>query len=215
VRAVIFDCDGTLVDSEGIAFRVIHRHACELGLAGFADTGLQQLRGRSMASCLAALEAQLGRPLPEDFEAQLRRSMAEVFRRELQPMPGASWLLGALHVPFCVASNGPRAKTELTLGLTGLLPQFTGRIFSAYDVQAFKPDPGLFLTAARSMGIDAARCAVVEDSVPGMRAGLAAGMAVYAMPGADMPDDLLSHVHPLGDLRELARQAWNRPPQAA
>ena len=137
--------------------------------------------------------------------------MAEVFRDRLAPVAGAMELVRGLSLPFCVASNGPLEKIELTLGLTGLLPHFAGRIFSADEVGSWKPDPGLFLAAATAMGVDPSRCAVVEDSLPGLRAGLAAGMTVYALrPLHDIPADLLPRVRPLARLGDLRAAAWYR-----
>jgi beta-phosphoglucomutase-like phosphatase (HAD superfamily) len=89
-------------------------------------------------------------------------------------------LVAALNIPMCVASSGPREKIELSLSLTGLLPFFAGRIFSSYEVGFWKPDPGLFLHAAKAMAVEPSRCVVVEDSLPGIQAGIAAGMTVFA-----------------------------------
>lgn len=88
-------------------------------------------------------------------------------------------MLRQLDRPYCVASSGPRDKIEHSLSITGLLGYFPGRIFSAYDVGSWKPDPGLFLHAAETMGVAPERCAVVEDSVLGVQAGVAAGMTVF------------------------------------
>jgi beta-phosphoglucomutase-like phosphatase (HAD superfamily) len=93
------------------------------------------------------------------------------------------WRCWKLHLPFALASNAPHHKIELCLRVTGLLPHFAGRIFSAYDVQRWKPDPALFLFAAERLGVPPQRCAVVEDSLPGVQAGLAAGMQVIALQG--------------------------------
>jgi HAD superfamily hydrolase (TIGR01509 family) len=182
--ALIFDCDGTLVDSEAILLEVVIDQARALGLADISPAEMRAWKGRSMASGMKALSEALGRPLPADFEDKVRARMADIFSDRLRPMPGAAEMLARLRVPFCVASNGPRHKTELTLGLTGLRHLFEGRIFSAYDVGSFKPDPGLFLHAARAMGVAPERCAVVEDSEPGARAGLAAGMKVFVLRSA-------------------------------
>lgn len=97
------------------------------------------------------------------------------------PMPDARQVVERIGLPICVATNGPRSRAELTLGITGLLPFFEGRIYSAVEIGSYKPLPDLFLHAAVEMGVAPAQCAVVEDSEPGMRAGLAAGMAVYAI----------------------------------
>ena len=212
IDAVIFDCDGTLVDSEPLLLRVMVAEAVKLGMPPTMAADVAEFEGRSMASSLQLLESRFGRPFPPGFEALLRAEMATLFRAELRPIAGAVEMLAALHVPFCVASNGPRDKTELTLGLTGLLPLFAGRIHSAFEVGAFKPDPALFLHAAAAMGVAPERCAVVEDSVFGIRAGLAAGMHVYAYRDiASLPTDLASRVLPLGRLTDLCAATWNRP----
>lgn len=211
VELVIFDCDGTLVDSEELGFEVLLAQARRVGVPFAPGEDLQDLRGKSMASCLATLAERLGAPLPASFESDFRQAAAAVFRQRLQPMAGALRLLEQLCLPCCVASNGPRSKTELTLGITGLLPLFQDRIFSAYEVGAFKPDPGLFLAAARAMGVSPAACAVVEDSVPGMLAGLAAGMQVYAVaPAQPLPPPLVGKVRVLQRLEDLAREPWHR-----
>jgi HAD superfamily hydrolase (TIGR01509 family) len=210
IEMVIFDCDGTLVDSEELGFEVLLAQARAAGVPFLPGEALLALRGKSMATCLATLAERLGRPLPASFEADFRQAAAAVFRERLQPMAGAVRLLEQLRVPCCVASNGPRSKTELTLGITGLLPLFQGRIFSAYEVGSFKPEPGLFLAAARAMGVSPARCAVVEDSLPGMLAGVAAGMQVYAVaPAPPLPAQLAGKVRVLERLEDLVRESWH------
>jgi HAD superfamily hydrolase (TIGR01509 family) len=204
IDAIIFDLDGTLVDSEELGLEVIHCHALALGVRLPPGQEVATFRGRSMASCLALLAENLGRPLPADFEATVRGAMADVFRARLRPMPGAHDLLRALKVPFCIATNGPRSKAELTLGLSGLLPFFRDRLFCAYDLGEFKPEPGLFLAAAAAMNVAPAHCAVVEDSLPGVQAGVAAGMQVYAVrPTQPIPEALRKQVTVLGGLQEL------------
>lgn len=203
IEAVIFDCDGTLVDSEPLGFESIIEHASAHG-ATFDLPELAAMKGQSMRSYLATVAARLDKPLPDDYEATLRERMAATFRARLQPMPGAADMLARLKIPYCVASNGPRSKIELTLGITGMLDRFGGRIYSAYEVGSFKPDPGLFLYAANAMGVPPERCAVVEDSVSGVKAGLAAGMAVYVLRSAEpLPAELASKVHAMDHLAEL------------
>ncbi|WP_298235716.1 HAD-IA family hydrolase [uncultured Azohydromonas sp.] len=203
--AVIFDCDGTLVDSEPILLATVEEQALALGVAPALLADLHEMKGQSMALTLATIGQRRGRPLPEDFEATVRARMAETLKERLQPMPGARALLRRLALPFCVATNGPRAKTELTLSITGLLPLLRpDRIFSAYEVGAFKPDPALFLHAARALGVAPGRCAVVEDSPSGVRAGLAAGMQVHVLRSAQpLPTELHARVRHLDALEEL------------
>ncbi len=209
IGAVIFDCDGTLVDSEELGFEAICEQALALGIPFAPGEANAVLRGRPMPECLDEFARRLGRPLPEGFEARLRAAMAERFRTHLQPMPGAHALLQSLALPFCIATNGPRAKVELTLSLTGLGRYFGDRVLCAYEVGLFKPDPGLFLAAARSLGVAPERCVVVEDSPPGIAAGLAAGMRVYAM-RSPLVEALGPHprVRLIDALADLAREPW-------
>ena len=186
--AVIFDCDGVLVDSEGIAEDLLAEMAAELDGAAAVDRGwFRRLRGEHFIKGIRSLEAVLGRALPHDFEDEFRDRSRRRFERELRPIPGVLEVLRELRVPFCVASNGPRDKIELNLGLAGFLPFFEGRIFSAYELDVWKPDPRFYLEVAENLGIDAAGCAVVEDSIPGVRAALGAGMTVFAFTGVDDP----------------------------
>ena len=177
---VIFDCDGTLVDSEELGTSVLLEMAGELGLhLPLRETNLL-FRGWQLDRCVAQIETWLGRKLPDDFVAQVRLRTRNTFEAKLQPIPGAVELVRTLRLPMCVASSGPREKIELSLSLTGLLPYFKDRIFSGYELGSWKPDPGLFLHAARTLGVEPARCAVVEDSLVGVQAGIAAGMQVFA-----------------------------------
>jgi HAD superfamily hydrolase (TIGR01509 family) len=202
--AVIFDCHGTLVDSEPLGLAAIAQEVLALGIDPAYLADLDTMKGQSMATTLATIAQRWDHSLPPDFEATVRARMAESFKTQLQPMPGALTLLQRLTVPYCVATNGPRAKTELTLAVTGLLPLLRGRIFSAYEVGAFKPDPTLFVHAARSIGAVPERCVVVEDSTFGVRAGLAAGMQVYALRSPEpLPADVRQHVRHLSSLKEL------------
>lgn len=179
--AVIFDCDGTLVDSEPLSAAVFAEALVGEGLAITPEQALTAFRGRRFARSVAMAEAMLGRALPVDFEATVRTRTADAFRERLRAIEGAAALLAAMPLPFCVASNAPRAKTELALTLTGLRGFVGDRVFSAYDVQSWKPDPGLFLHAAGHLGVDAAACLVVEDSEAGVLAAMAAGMRVVAL----------------------------------
>jgi HAD superfamily hydrolase (TIGR01509 family) len=123
---------------------------------------------------------------------------------ELFPMPGAKELLSRLQIPFCIATNGPREKIELTLSLTGLRSFFGDRIFCAYDMGLFKPDPGLFLQAAAKLGTIPEHCAVVEDSLPGIQAGLSAGMQVFSLLNRqELPTEVSERITFITSLDEL------------
>jgi HAD superfamily hydrolase (TIGR01509 family) len=162
---IIFDCDGVLVDSEGLASRVMADAISALGLATDEAAALEDFKGQRMQTCLEMISARLGRPLPESFEAELRSRTAAAFRGALRPVQGIESALDRIGIEYCVASSGTVDKIRLSLELTGLLPRFEGRIFSAYEVGSWKPDPGLFLHTAAAMGATPARTVVVEDSL--------------------------------------------------
>lgn len=190
---LILDCDGVLVDSEGLSSQVMRAMAGEMGLAFSAAQALDLIRGRKVAAWVAELEEMQGGPVPESFVRDFRRRTAELFTDSLSAVPGVEQALRAIDVPCCVASSAPLEKIRHTLGLTGLLARFEGSIHSAYEVGVWKPDPGLFLHAARAAQVSPENCAVVEDSVVGATAGTAAGMTVfgYAPDGSGMGPDLM------------------------
>ena len=202
IELVIFDCDGTLVDSEPLVAEVIAAAAAEYGISISAFEVHRRFKGGRLADCITALNALRAEPLPASFIETVRTRESIVLRERLQPMEGAVELLQAMHLPFCMASNGPQSKMEITLGTTGLIRLFQDRIFSAYEIGSWKPDPGLFLHAARTFGVAPQHCAVIEDSLPGILAGLSAGMRVFALTTDD--DTVLpSGVQPIRSLRDL------------
>lgn len=177
--AIIFDCDGTLVDSERVGNAVLVDCVRELGLQLSLEEALEHFAGRKMADTIKLIETWLGSPVPENFLPSLRLRMARAFQERLEPMEGVHALLGSLAVPMCVASNGPQDKMQVSLRVTGLLDFFPGRVFSAYECGSWKPEPGLFLHAARTMGVAPESCAVVEDSPLGIQAAVSAGMTAF------------------------------------
>lgn len=187
IDLVIFDCDGVLVDSERLSIEVDRRVLADLGWPLSHEQILHRFVGRSSAHFRAEVEAHLGRPLPDDWEAPYQPWYVDAFERDLTAVPGVEAALDEIPVMTCVASSGTHAKIRRTLGLTGLLPRFAGRIFSAEDVQNGKPDPDLFLHAAEHLGVAPERCAVVEDSRYGVQAAHAAGMRVYGYAGGLTP----------------------------
>ena len=171
VACVIFDLDGTLVDSEPACNQALLDLLPDLtdDLAAMTERN----RGRQFAQIRAEIEEQLGRTLPDEFEPAYRARMAEIFERELRAMPEAHEALRAIDLPICVASSGPPAKIRQALELTGLAGFFGERLFSSYEVGFWKPDPRLFLHAAKQMGAAPASCLVVEDSAAGVAAAWA------------------------------------------
>lgn len=183
---VILDCDGVLVDSEPIANRILAARLTELGLPTTPDQTVERYLGISSAKVLADVERRLEGPAPEDFLADFLTACLAAFDAELEAVEGIEAVidaLGAAGIATCVASSGEHEKIRHTLGHTGLLGRFDGRIFSTTEVSRSKPAPDLFEHAAAAMGTEPERCAVVEDSPVGVTAALAAGMDVFAYAG--------------------------------
>jgi HAD superfamily hydrolase (TIGR01509 family) len=174
----IFDCDGVLVDSEPIANRILTEELDALGLDVDLAWVCREFIGLSMSSVVERVERRLGRPVPEGFLDEVQARTFAALEAELRPVPGVVEVLDGLALPVCVASSGEPTKMRLTLGVTGLLPRFDGRLFSATQVRHGKPAPDLFLLAARTMEVEPSRCVVIEDSLPGVRAARRAGMTV-------------------------------------
>lgn len=179
VELAIFDVDGVLVDSESISARILAEMCREYGGQVTNEESLDLFRGLSFARWLEILIERGADRLPEDFEPAFRARCEVAFAAELRVFPGVPELLDTLPLPACVASNGPHAKIQRNLARTGLLHHFEHRMFSAYDVQRWKPDPGLFLHAASTLGSGAERCVVIEDSIVGVEAALRANMRVF------------------------------------
>lgn len=189
VDLVVFDCDGVLVDSEPIANRVLTQALVEAGLSLSAQEVSQATTGHSMKQVVAWAETALGGRLPRDFVSHAQARTFEAFRNELKPVSGADVVLDAIaatEIAYCVASSGDHEKMQFTLGLTGLLGRLEGRMFSTSDVARGKPAPDVFLLAASEYGAAVTESVVVEDSLPGVAGGLAAGMTVYGYAAGDV-----------------------------
>jgi HAD superfamily hydrolase (TIGR01509 family) len=200
MACIIFDMDGTLVDSEPACCQAL------LDLLPDLTDDLTSLidlyRGKKLANILTDVENKIGRKLPTAFDESYRDRVAAIFDSGLQAMPGAAETLAAIRVPICVASSAPKQKIQHALKVTGLSRFFGDRIFSSYDVGFWKPDPRLFLLAAKKMGATPDRCAVIEDSAVGIAAAVSAGMrAIQYLPyeGRDVADGALA----IRDLREI------------
>ncbi len=179
-KAVIFDCDGTLVDSERIANDVLIEYLADFGVTLTMQESAARFNGVEMKDSLRQVEDLMGAPLPVDFVDTMRDRLEQALAQRLEPVDGVHRLVESLNVPYCIASNAPPEKIELSLRVTGLLPLFQRSIHSAYQIECWKPDPALFLHAAKGMAVAPEHCAVVEDSIAGVRAGVAAGMTVFA-----------------------------------
>lgn len=187
---IIFDCDGVLVNSEVISNELLRSALARHGLEMTLDQVIETYVGRSMVSVVEISNKLLGRNLPDDFLDILQAETFKAFEERLKPVDGVRDVLIELqkqNIDFCVASSGTFEKMDVTLGLTGLKDFFDKRIYNTSQVKRGKPYPDLFLYAAEQMNVEPARCLVIEDSLPGVQAAVAAGMEVmaYSVRGAD------------------------------
>jgi D-ribulokinase len=180
---VVFDCDGVLVDSEVLALGVTRRAIGEAGLHLSDEETRQRFLGLRLDSLLSKVEAELGSPLPAEFPDDLSRDILASFSRELKGIAGVRQAVEGLKARVCVASSSSPERLQLALRVCGYETLFAPNIFSAAEVVRGKPSPDLFLHAARSMGARAQDCLVIEDSVAGVSAARAAGMAVFGFVG--------------------------------
>ena len=183
IDLVIFDCDGVLVDSEMLSAGVLMAMLTQEGYPLTEEAFRADFLGRSFAAAALRARERFGRPLPEDFESRYRDRLFATLDAELKPMPGVVEVLAGMRIPFCLATSSSPRRLALSLKASGLAQFFEGRCFTASEVQKGKPAPDLFLHAARRMGVDPARCLVIEDSELGVNAGLAAGMEVWHFAG--------------------------------
>jgi HAD superfamily hydrolase (TIGR01509 family) len=174
---VIFDLDGTLVDSEGLCNQAFLDLLPQLNETVASLT--RRNRDKKLAQILADLERRLCQTLPDTFEQQYRQRVAELFSHELKPMPGVLEMLDVMNFPKCIASSGPPLKIRQALQVSGLAPYFGDNLFSSYEMGSWKPEPGLFQYAAEAMGFMPGQCAVIEDSDVGIEAAAAAGMRAF------------------------------------
>lgn len=199
---VIFDLDGTLVDSESLCNQAFLDLVPEIH--DNVDDLVRRYRGARFAAILTDLSSRHGITFPADFEPRYRTRVASLFERSLKPMPGAVEMLEKLAYPTCIASGGPLPKIRHSLKISGLAPFFGDRLYSSYDVGSWKPEPGLFLHVAEKMGYSPEQCVVVEDSDLGVAAATRAGMrAVRFSP--DATEQLRSQTPTINDLRTLPR----------
>jgi beta-phosphoglucomutase-like phosphatase (HAD superfamily) len=201
VDLVIFDCDGVLVDSEVISCRAHAEMLTRHGYPITADQVLDRFLGVSDREARLVIESELSRKLPDDFEAQMKQAALQRYASELGAIAHVGAAIAAIDLPKCVASSGTPEKIGHGLTCAGLLDRLAPHIFSATQVRHGKPAPDLFLFAAGQMAANPARCLVIEDSVPGVTGGRAAGMTVLGFHGG-------SHCRPgHGDMLRAAGAA--------
>jgi len=200
---VIFDCDGVLIDSEVISANMLIAELRKYGVEMTLEFVSRHFLGRSYPVVLSEVREKFGVALPPEFEVAYRARLLAAFQRDLRIMPGVVETIARLGVPYCMATSSSPERVETSLALVGLTETFAGRVFTASRVARGKPAPDLFHLAAAEMGAVPARCLVIEDSLTGVRAGLAAGMQVWRfvggshLKGLDLsaPPDAQAHGH--------------------
>jgi HAD superfamily hydrolase (TIGR01509 family) len=180
---VIFDCDGVLIDSEIISARMLVADLSRLGLDIDLTYVERNFLGRSYPVVMDVIRREFGLDLPNDFEARYRENLLAAFQKDLKVVPHVHEVLAGMGVPFCVATSSSPRRAEMSLALVKLSDLVAGKVYTSTMVQRGKPAPDLFLLAAKSMAADPARTLVIEDSLTGIRAGLAAGMQVWRFVG--------------------------------
>lgn len=214
-EAVLFDCDGVLVDSEPITNGVLRDMLEELGWTLSREECMRIFVGKAVKDEVALIEAQTGHRITDEWMARFRERRNEGLVRDVKPIAGAVQAAAQLYEltggRIACASGADRFKVELQMGKCGLMPYFTGRIFSGHEMPRSKPAPDVYLAAAAALGVAPARCAVVEDTVTGVTAGVAAGATVfgYSPPeaGHDAPGALRAAgaTHIFTDMAALAQ----------
>jgi HAD superfamily hydrolase (TIGR01509 family) len=212
---VIFDCDGVLVDSERLAVSFESRKLTEIGWPMSEAEVIQRFVGRSSAYMTVEIENVIGRTV--DFWTEFEEPLRIISVSELKAIDGVKEALDAIPTATCVASSSSHSSLEFKLRLTGLLERFDGRLFSSNDVEHAKPAPDIFLFAASQCGAAPNRCAVIEDSVNGVLAGLAAGMTVFAFAGSvtgatELTLDGVTVFHEMRELPALLEQRTDARP---
>ena len=199
-EAVLFDCDGVLVDSEPLTNGVLRDMLGDLGWRMTVDECMAQFVGKAVMDEVATIEARTGFQMTEEWMATFRQRRNDALSAQLQAIPNIHGAVEAVHRHFsgriACASGADRHKVELQLHKVGLMAYFEGRIFSGHEMPRSKPFPDVYLAAAEALGVDPRRCAVVEDTVTGVTAGVAAGATVFAYspggPGHSAADALLA-----------------------
>ena len=187
IQCVIFDCDGTLVDSERLCCQALCDTFAQFGATLTFEEAADHFEGGKLADILAATKQRLGVKVSIDrLEPIYRGLLDQLFEQQLKPMEGVFEVLEFLDnkgIEYCVASNGPKDKIKRCLDLTGLLPYFDGKIFSAFDTNSWKPEPDLIQYCVMNMGFTREQCLYIDDTPKGLEAGVRAGVRSIHLAG--------------------------------
>jgi HAD superfamily hydrolase (TIGR01509 family) len=196
---IIFDCDGVLVDSEPLSMRVDVEILAGHGVVMSEDEAHRRFVGKTFAAMIAEVERDFGVRFPADASDRKDHRLLGLFERELKPVPGVVEVLRRIGIARSVASNSPFERVAEALRITGLAPFFGNRITTFEHVAKAKPEPDVFIEAARRAGFAPERCLVIEDSVTGVTAAARAGCRVLGFTGTHQhPDDHGRHLESAG-----------------
>lgn len=190
VKCIIFDCDGVLVDTEKIGHEILLSMAAEYGFEMSIEDACRHFNGRKLKECFLDIEKVISKKLPDEFESEYRQKTFAAFKTQVKAMDGVVDFIEKLKIQYCVASSGPVNKIRFNLEIAGLLDKFENKIYSSYEINSWKPDPEIFLHAAKEMGFDVKDCIVVEDSKAGVKAGVKGGFKVYGFANGFNNEDL-------------------------
>ena len=183
-EAILFDCDGVLVDSEPLVNTVLRDMLEARGWAMTSEACMRFFVGKTVRDERVAIEAHTGQPLTDEWMQLFYTRRNAVLVEQLEVIAGAHEAVAAAHAytraRIACASGADRFKVEMQLNKVGLMPYFEGRVFSGHEMPRSKPAPDVYLAAARHLNAPAAQCLVIEDSVVGVTAGVAAGATVWA-----------------------------------
>ena len=205
IKCLIFDCDGTLVDSEYLCNLGLEIKLKDYGIESSANTMMKKYRGGKLAEILQSIEKEHNINLKESFVSEYREIVDELFEKELNPCQGVSEFLNQNSIPVCVASSGPIKKIKKALKTTVLKKYFDNNIFSSYEINSWKPDPDIFLYAAEKMGMNPDECLVIEDSMKGIESGLAAGMKTILYDPMNLFNDVngVQRINKMNELKNI------------
>ena len=209
--AVLFDCDGVLVDSEPITNRVLAEMLGELGWQLTVEQSMRIFTGKAVRDEAKLIEARTGFTLTPEWLQRFWARRNEALDRDLVEIPGAGAAVRALHARLggriACASGADRGKIQLQLDKVGLAGCFQGRVFSGYEYPRSKPFPDVYLAAAQALGVDPRRCAVIEDTVTGATAGVAAGATVFGFSPGDLGHSGPEALRQVGVVQVFTRMA--------
>ena len=206
VKCIIFDCDGTLVDSEPLTNKVIAEMAGELGITMTWEEATKLWGGKTIDAVVYGMKEMSGNELPDDWVPRLVQNVSNAYKHDLVPMDGISEVLDSLTIPTCVASNGRPGHVENSLKITGLYKYFKDKVYTASEVAHPKPAPDLFLYVVDKMDFPKEECVVIEDSIPGVTAAVRAGIRVLGLVKMSSEKELEeAGAEPFTNMRELPK----------